>query len=460
MRKVRQFLALAPHRSFATAARAAGVRAWPARLTLALALAVAPALAGGAGCDGGHDHPPEIKGIDPSSAYNDTGVVVSVLGLHFRPPLDIDTHTGTAGVDQSPVQIFVTPVDPAADPQPVEARGEQWRGDHQIDAGLPAGLPAGDYRVELRDGAGTVVTSDVLFTSLGPDNDAPRITFLQPRAGTTVAPETWVSVVAMVEDGQGQVKGGHWCARSPTLGCTPGECVMAPDRTCRFSFMAPMAPTLTEQIDVELEVVDSRLNPATAILPIQVAWRPEIISLTPSTGPTSGGTQLAVEGTRLAPGFSRILVDDRSIGGSIDGNIIRAVTQPHAPGVAFIAIGNGDGDSASESASRGFVFVAPPTIKVIDPIRDVAGASPRITVAGDYFSLRTRFFWRQDGGPEQPIEPAADENLVPPPYAVFQTEHRYIIKLPPASGVIALRAHDDIGGDSVMTDAFTFDPPP
>jgi hypothetical protein len=190
-----------------------------------------------------------------------------------------------------------------------------------------------------------------------------------------------------------------------------------------------------------------------------VAWRPEIVSLTPNIGPTAGGTEVVIQGNQLIEGLSRILVDGRSIGGRLDsGNMtIRAVTQRHAPGVAFIALANGD----SPSAPKDFNFVAPPTIKLIDPVRGAAGSSPRLTVAGDYFAAATRFFWRQDGGAEQPMEPAASEDTAPaPPYAVFQTEHRYILALPPASGVIGLRAHDDIGGDSILAVAFTFDPPP
>jgi IPT/TIG domain len=453
MRKVGSFSAPAPHLPSPSVPRT-----WPARLRLAVivAVAVAPALVCAAGCGARDEQVPQLDEIQPRSSYSDATVAVQVFGRHFRPPLDVDTYSGGAGVAQTPFQIFVTPADAASPDQVFDARNEQWRADYQIDAALPAGLPTGEYLVGLRDTRGNQVTSQVRFTSLGPDNDPPRITFLQPRAGTTVAPESWVTVVAMVEDGLGQVKDGHWCARSPTLGCTPGACQIDPDdHTCRFLFMAPTAPTPIEKIQVELEVVDWVLNPATAILPIQVAWRPEIVSLTPSFGPTSGGTEITVQGNQLIDGLSRVLVDGRSIGGLIDGDIIRAVTQPHPPGFAQIALGNGD----SASAPRSFKFVAAPTIKVIDPRHAPAGENARITVAGDYFSATTRFSWVQDGL-DHPITPATESALPPPPYAVYDTEHRYFITLAPGTGIISLRAHDDIGGDSLLTEAFTFDPPP
>jgi hypothetical protein len=458
MRKARWFSALAPHRR-----RPADPQGWPARLALpravagALALAVLPALSGVSACGGGKDSPPEITQIKPDRAYNDNGVTISVFGRRFRPPLEIDTHSGSAGVDDSPLQVFLTPVDPAADPQPVEARNEDWVGDDEIDAGVAAGLPAGSYRVGLRDAGGRLAVSEVIFTSLGPDNDPPRIAFLQPRAGITVAPDSWVSVVASVGDDLGTVTGGQWCVSTPTLDCTPIPCVVELDGTCRYLFMAPTPATVLEKVEIELDVVDAMLNRATAILPIQVAWRPEITSLAPLTGPTAGGTELIVQGNQLIPGLSRILVDNHSIGGVIDGDTIRGVTQHHGPGIAYVALATGD----SASVPMSFTFVAPPTIKLIDPVHAPAGTSPRLTVAGDYFTMETRFFWTQDGGAEQPIEPAADECSAPaPPYAVFQTDHRYIIILPPISGVIGLRAHDDIGGDSVLAGAFTFDPPP
>src|SRR6185295_2420752 len=169
-----------------------------------------------------------------------------------------------------------------------------------------------------------------------------------------------------------------------------------------------------------------------AILPIQVAWRPEIVSLTPSSGPTSGGTEITVQGNQLIEGLSRVLVDQRSIDGLVDGDTIRAVTQPHPPGVALVTLGNGD----SPSAPRPFTFVAAPTLKVIDPRHGPAGENARITVAGDYFSTATRFSWVQDDVEHQ--IPAGDENAPPPPpYAVYQTEHRYVITLAPGSGVIS-----------------------
>ncbi|HET6150450.1 MAG TPA: IPT/TIG domain-containing protein [Polyangia bacterium] len=429
---------------------------WPAPVALAIAVAVAPALGGTVSCGAG-EQLPELYKIDPVSSYNDAAVPVQVSGTHFRPPLDIDTHSGTAGVGKPPFQIFVIPADETSPGEVVEALDEKWLTDERIDAALPAGLPTGDYRVGLRDRRGNQVTSQVLFTSLGPDNDPPRITFMQPSAGTTVAPESWVMVVAKVIDDPGQVtRDGQWCARSPSLGCTPGVCKLDLDDTCRFLFMAPSKPNPIEKIQVELEIRDSVLNAATATLPLQVAWRPEIVSLTPSVGPTSGGTEITVQGNQLIEGLSRVLVDGRPIGGRTESDtIIRAVTQSHPPGVALVTLGNGD----SPSAPRPFKFVAAPIIKVVDPRHAPAGENARITVAGDYFSTETRFSWVQDGL-EHPIPPGDKDAPSPPPNAVYQTEHRYVITLAPGSGVISLRAHDDVGGDSELTDAFTFDPAP
>jgi len=455
MRKVGSFTARAPQPLFPTTASA-----WRVRLVLAVAVALAPALAGTAGCGASHEQLPQITEIQPTSAYNDVGVDIHLIGHGFRPPLNVNTQSGAAGVEPSPFQIFVTPVDASSAQETFEAVKEQWRTDYQIDAGLPPGLPTGQYRVGLRDARGNQVISEVLFTSLGPDNDPPRITFLHPRAGTTVAPDSWVTVVAQIDDGQGQtrdhrkVKEGNWCARSPTLGCTPGVCIIEPSgNTCRFLFMAPLAPTPIEQIEVELEVVDWVLNRATAVLPVQVAWRPEIESVIPDIGPTSGGTEIVVRGKQLIDGLSRVLVDGRPIGGYIQDGAIHAVTQPHAPGPGLVALGNGD----SPSAPRRFTFVAAPAIKVIDPQHAPAGETVRITVAGDYFSDKTTFSWIQ-GDVEHPIEPGNDGS--PPPYATFMNEHRCFITLPPGTGVISLRAHDDIGGDSLLPDAFTFDPAP
>jgi hypothetical protein len=463
MRKEGSFLLLAPPHPPALAWRPRSW--WPLPLALGLGVVASPSCGGG-------ETPAILEEILPSSAYNGARVAAQIRGQHLRPPLSVDTHTGSAEV-AALFQIFLDPVAPVAGRRSVAATEVVWKSELEIDASLPEGLLPGSYHVGLRDPRGNLVPSLVVFTSLGPDNDPPQITFLLPSAGATVAPDTQIAVEARVDDGPGHVAQGSWSVRSPTLGLQTGTCTIDPsDRRCRFSFFTPTTPTPIEAIDIQVDVDDSVLNHASASLQMNVAWSPDITTVDPAIGPTTGGTPILVHGSRLIAGLSQVLIDGLAIGGSIAGDAIRAFSPPHIPGVATVRVGNGD----SLSAPLSFTFIAPPTLRLVSPTHAPGDQDVALMVAGNSFRPQTRFFWIQDGyvhpitsysaaptaNPSDPEDPSSPSWPPPPPapYAMWISEHRCTITLAPGAGVITLRAHDEVSGDSTLLDAFTYDPPP
>jgi hypothetical protein len=417
------------------------------------------ALVAGVGCAGPVRDAAVVTAIEPAEAYNDATFRIALMGSKLRPPLEIDTHSGSASAGSAPFSIILQPLAPAGDRRAVQATNVEWISATEIHAGVPAGVLPGSYQVGVSNARGEAIDSRAVFESLGPDNDPPRITFQRPAAGATVSPNTGVLVEALVDDGDGHIPNGHWSASSPTLGAMSDDCTIDPgDKTCRFYVAAQIGSAVTEPITIQVQVVDGVGHAASATLQIQVAWGPDISRVSPPSGPTTGGTAITVQGAGYVPGLSQVLIDDIPIGGVVDGDTITAITEPHSPGRAMVSVSNGASDSVGAQLS--FSFVAPPTLRLISPTSGPSQDLTKVVVAGNDFTPSTRFFVVQDDGVVVAVAAVEPDDLLPPaPYAMFYTDHLYNLFLGPGTGKIALRAHDDVGGDSELPAAFTYDAP-
>jgi len=425
-----------------------------------LALVVSPLLTAAAavGCAGSGQDTAIVDQIQPPNAYSDVPFAIALLGNGLRPPLAVDTHSGSADVTANAFDITLEPVAPADGRISANAFRIVWINASEIDARLAAGLLPGDYRVAVRDVRGQPIESHALFTSLGPDNDAPHVTIVQPPPGAIVGPGSQIQVVAHVDDGPAPITSATWTATSTSLGTQTGGCDIDPvDETCRFTVCAPNSSSAVEPVDIRIDARDEVGRPATADVEIQVVWSPGVSTVMPDAGSTRGGTTIVVGGTGLVPGVSRILIDDQPIGGTVDGDNISGVTRPHPSGQARISVSNGYG----ASQPLDFLFVAPPILRLVNPTHAPSGPDVSIDVAGNDFTANTRFSFEQDGAIWPiPARSGAGASL-PPPYALYDSPGRYTLHLGPGSGTITLYAQDDIGGDSPpLVDVFTYDPPP
>jgi hypothetical protein len=425
-----------------------------------------------AGCGVQGESTGTLSQIVPASAYNDTPVPLQLLGGPFRPSVELDTYSGTAEVARAPFQVSLDPSPPVAGRRSIMAAEPTWKDRGEIGTTIPAGLPAGDYTIAMRDPRGNLVPPPIVFRSLGPDLDPPRVIFLQPPAGTAVSPGTMVTVVARLDDGQGHLLRAHWSVDSPTLAPLPGEdCVIGPGLLCSFTFAVPQGSgAVIDTMYIRVAAEDSVHNQSSGDLPIRVARPPVISGVAPLAGPTGGGTQIIVQGTGFVGDLSQILIDGVPIGGVVSGDAIGAVTKAHPPGVSHVTVSNVTvsnftvsnftvSNGVSGSNPLDFRFVAPPNLRLITPSHAPANPPPRLDVAGNDFSEATLFYWIDAGGIPQPfpLTAAAD---APPPNEIYINSSRVQLNLPPGSGSIGILAHDDISGDSEIPDAFTFDPAP
>jgi hypothetical protein len=407
-----------------------------------------------AGCGVQGEPTATLSEIVPASAYNDTPVSIQLYGGPFRPSVEVDTYSGTAEVAGAPFQVFLDPSPLIPGRRSIMAAEPTWKDRGRVDATIPAGLPAGEYTVGMRDPRGNLVPPPIMFRSLGPDLDAPRITFLQPAADTPVSAGETVTVVARIDDGQGHVLRAGWSVSSPSLAPVPRECHVGPDLLCSFSFTVPTGSAVLEVIEVRVDAEDTLHNQSTGYLLIPVAWAPVISNVTPPTGPTGGGTEIVVEGSNFVVGLSQVLVDGVVIGGVVDGGSITAVTQGHQPGIGLVAVSNGH----SRSNPLGFNFVARPNVRLVSPTHAPADPPPKLEIAGNDFSEVTQFYWL-DADRWRQFLPSPDPDASPPA-EIFINSSRVQLNLMPGSGTVTILAHDDVAGDSEVPDAFTFDPAP
>jgi hypothetical protein len=111
---------------------------------------------------------------------------------------------------------------------------------------------------------------------------------------------------------------------------------------------------------------------------------PTVSSISPLTGPTSGGTNVNISGSGFASGASV------SLGGTlatsvvvVNGTSITARTAAHASGPVNVVVTNSDGQTGT--LSNGFTYIPPPTISNVIPNSGVTSGGTSITVSGSGF---------------------------------------------------------------------------
>lgn len=411
------------------------------------------------GCGASGNTTATLQKISPDRAYSDSPLRVQLIGESFHPPVQVDTNSATAGLAPALFQVSLDPLRPVGGGGSVAALDPSWKNKGEIDATLPAGLPAGTYSASLRDAAGNTIPSSATFTSLGPDLTRPNIVFLQPSAGDAFGADQAVMVQVHVDDGAGQLGLVEWSTDPPTASA-PVTCFPDPSGLCQFVLNIPAGPDVVDPIDIIIDASDTLNNHSSERLRVQVARKPNIRLIDPPEGPTTGGKQIKVFGDNFVPKLSQIIIDGVSIGGTIraDGSLTAETTLPHTPGEAQIWVTNGNAQSGRQS----FTFIAPPILKLIDPPHAVAnGPTVTIHISGNNFRPETQFFWTQGATSTLFSNTASKDVPPPPPYETLIGPTQVELTLATdRTGTYSISASDPVSGESVLVDAFTLDPAP
>jgi hypothetical protein len=124
---------------------------------------------------------------------------------------------------------------------------------------------------------------------------------------------------------------------------------------------------------------------STAELPLTIT------AITPESGPTTGGTQLTIQGTNFVPEAVLLIDGQPALNLTYLGeSLLTATTPPGAAGVAEVILNTGDGRSTDYPP--GFTYLAPdspdlpqPTITAVSPTAGPQAGGTTVTVQGTLF---------------------------------------------------------------------------
>ena len=117
-----------------------------------------------------------------------------------------------------------------------------------------------------------------------------------------------------------------------------------------------------------------------------VAVGPTVLSVSPTSGPTGGGTPVTISGANFASGatvtIGGVAASSVSIASSTS---IQAVTGAHAAGAADVTVAV-DGRSSTLASAFTYVALPPPTISSISPTSGSTAGGTTVTLTGTNFA--------------------------------------------------------------------------
>ena len=112
---------------------------------------------------------------------------------------------------------------------------------------------------------------------------------------------------------------------------------------------------------------------------------PTVSSVSPTTGPTSGGTAVTITGANFATGSTVAFGANAATAVIVvNSTTIMATTPAHAAGAVSVKVTNTDGQSAT--LANGFTYIAPaPTVTSASPNTGSTGGGTAVTITGTNF---------------------------------------------------------------------------
>jgi hypothetical protein len=404
------------------------------------------------GCSASTEVTGSVTSIFPDVAYNDVPFAVQIDGTLFRPAYGFDTMAGTTAAETGDFSVTFVSIAGDAAPKPVAVALEavDWKTPTELGATVPAGVPAGAYDVVVRDPRGWTGTLHQAFASLGPDTEAPALTINSPQPRTLIGALTTISVVVSADDGRGFVEWMDVTVWTAATAATPTykECrgTASHKKTCQLEFPAPVPDDDDDMLQIVARAADTVGNEAPVLTTsLRLAPRPQLTGMTPSEGPTSGGTELVVQGKNFIretadSDGSQLLIDGVPVPAMITPTEIRAMTLPHDPGTALVQVTTG----GARSPARPFVFIAPPKVRGVEPASGPLEGGTWIVVVGNHFRMGATTISVGD---------------LPLLELRFVNANRVEGRVPAgmAAGAAAVEADDPIGGQGSLAGTFTYD---
>src|SRR5262249_2101921 len=113
---------------------------------------------------------------------------------------------------------------------------------------------------------------------------------------------------------------------------------------------------------------------------------PTVTGVSPTTGPTAGGTPMTIAGTNFLSGATVSVGGTAATGGSVvDSSTITATTPAHAAGLVGVTVTNSDAQAATLANAFTYVAPAPAVTSVSPPSGSITGGTA-LTITGTGFA--------------------------------------------------------------------------
>lgn len=316
-------------------------RTWPLLFAL-FAFALGLALLGPATVEGAD--PPTIAGVSPATGPAVGGTTVTITGTNFLPN-PVVTFGGIAATNVA-----------------VNGAGTQ------LTATTPAGSEgAAVVAVTNTDGQGATLSG--AFTYLGA---APAVASVTPNAGPS-AGGTAVTI-----------SGAHFASgASVRIGGTSATSVVFVNAG---QLTATTPAHVVGTVEVQVTNPDGQSGTLANAFTYQAASAPTVLSVSPSSGATAGGTSVTISGTGFVSGaavrFGSTLATNVVVSSSTR---ITAVAPARSAGAVSVQVTNPDGQSGTRA--NAFTYLAPsaPAVSSVSPSSGTTGGGTPVTITGSGF---------------------------------------------------------------------------
>lgn len=359
---------------------------------------------------------PSITALSPASGPTLGATEVTLTGTSFQANAEVSF---TVGTDTRPAAAVVV----------VDAT--------QLVATTPAHL-AGLASVTVRnpddDLSGTLADA---FTFLAP----PSLSSLTPSTGVTPGGQRVTLIGADFRAGA-----------TVYFGSTPGTAVVVASDGLSLTVTAPAAP-VDGPVDVTVTNDDAQFATSSGAF-AYLFPAPTLVSVTPTEGLPAGGQTITLAGTNFLP--PRALPDGGTasvavtVGGlpamgvsRVSATLVTAVTPAQGPGTVDVTLTNPDGQQAS--LAQAFLYVPPPALVAVTPVRGPVVGGTAITVAGTNFRAGATV---RVGG------------VLATGVSVVSATGLTAVTGAATAGLADVSVINPDGQAAVLPGAYTFDPPP
>jgi hypothetical protein len=292
------------------------------------------------------------------------------------------------------------------------------------------------------------------FLDLGLDSTPPRLAFTSPSPDALFAPGMLLrGSFHAAKTPPGTIATAGWTAYENGYPRVSARCFVGPGAAevdCGFQFTISQTLGEGDSVRVVADATDASAsaNQAEASLVISLRAKPSILSLSPASGGTAGGTDLLILGNDF-PAGSQATIDGELLfpGGGIvvDEHTISGHTPAHDAGRGTIAVHTPLGDA---NGSLEFIYLPPPLIATITPETGTAAGGTAVAITGANFSDSTRIYF----GPTLDGAAPLAEQFV-------QADTSIVGRTPAGSGPTTVWAFDATLGFTKLVGGFTWRTP-